>query len=194
MLSYITLLEAVNTLLSVIGQAPINSLTGNATADVVTAQNIINTESRFLQARGWHWNTERAVTLNPSVPDGYIDLAPSIINVDTTYGYPDIVQRGSRLFNKDTNTYVFDRAITVDYVRYLEFDELPEPARHYLTIRAARIFQDRVLGAETLHKFQQTDEVLALARLRQYEAQSGDYNFFNNEYSRYSLQRGRRVR
>ena len=95
----------------------------------------------------------------------------------TTY---NVIKRGGFLFNKEGNTYVFDKALDARVILFLPFDELPESARRYITIRAARIFQDRLLGANTLHGFGIVDEQNAMAALRQEEADTADHSIFNN--------------
>ena len=56
-LSGTTQLEAVNTLLHTIGEAPVNSLTGTLPIDATLALNTINEISREVQAAGWHFNS-----------------------------------------------------------------------------------------------------------------------------------------
>ena len=63
---------------------------------------------------------------------------------------------------------------------FLPFTELPENARRYITIRAARIFQDRLLGANTLHGFQARDEAKCTCILKQEEMDTADHSIFNN--------------
>ena len=50
-------LEAVNTILSAIGEAPVNSLTGSLPIDATQAQNLLKEISREIQAAGWHFNS-----------------------------------------------------------------------------------------------------------------------------------------
>ena len=45
-------------------------------------------------------------------------------------------------------------------------------------MRAARVFQTRVLGSETLQKFHEDDEGMALIDLNEAEGDTGDYNIF----------------
>ena len=59
-----TELEAVNTILSTIGEAPINSLTGTLPVDATTAKNILSEINREVQSAGWKWNTHYKVPLN----------------------------------------------------------------------------------------------------------------------------------
>ena len=58
-----TELEAVNTILSTIGEAPLNSLTGSLPVDGTVAVNILSEITREVQSAGWHFNTHYKVTL-----------------------------------------------------------------------------------------------------------------------------------
>jgi hypothetical protein len=53
-----TELEAVNVLLTTIGEAPVNTLTGNQVTDVTVAKQVLLEISREIQSQGWHFNTE----------------------------------------------------------------------------------------------------------------------------------------
>ena len=78
------------------------------------------------------------------------------------------------------------RCNCVNITWFLEFTELPETARRYITIRAARIFQDRMLASETLHTFHQVDELTALSALKEHEGDTRDHSIFDN-YSTYRV-------
>ena len=92
----------------------------------------------------------------------------------------DLVQRGLRLYDRVKNTYLINEPIEVDMVVLLEFEELPETARRYITIRAARLLQDRYLSSEALHAYNTNDERQAWNALTQIEAEVNDYNIFDN--------------
>jgi len=62
----------------------------------------------------------------------------------------------------------------------LKFTDLPESARRYITIRSARIFQDRVVGSDLLHGFHQQDELRALVELKDADSLVNDHNIFDN--------------
>ena len=47
-------------------------------------------------------------------------------------------------------------------------------------IRAARIYQDRLLGSEKLSSFNRGDEQAALFALRDFEMETADYSIFDN--------------
>ena len=188
-----TELEAVNTILSAIGEAPVNSLSGTLPIDATQAKNLLTEISREVQAAGWHYNSFYDYTLSRDT-DNKIPLADNIMRVDldinkynvTTY---DVIKRGGFLFNKKENTYIFDQALDAKVILFLPFTELPENARRYITIRAARVFQDRLLGATTLHGFQARDEANALAILKQEEMDTADHSIFNNHDSYYIINR-----
>jgi len=95
----------------------------------------------------------------------------------------DVVQRGSRLYNRATNSFFFSTDVTevsMNAVVLLDFTDLPEAARRYITLKAARVFQDRVVGSAELHGYQQRDELLAKVELDDAEGQVNDNTIFDN--------------
>lgn len=157
-------LEAVNTMLAGIGESPINSF-NEVTTDVSIARSVLTEVSRETQTEGFHWNTEENYPVSPD-STGYITLSPSIIRVTfEEHRNEDITLRGRRLYDRVNHTYIFDTDttlyITVTFL--LPFDSLPETARRYITLKALRIFQQRVVGANSLSEFHTRDETFARA-------------------------------
>jgi len=184
MLSPTTELEAINTMLSTIGEAPVNTVEDNGIVDAVIARQILRSTSREVQSRGWHFNTEKGFLLTPD-SEGFITLPPTVLRADTVDESQniDVVLRGKRLYDRRNHTFKFDKPIRTDVVILLPFDELPEVAREYITIRAARIFQERVVGSDLLSSFSKNDEVRALVALQEMEADTADYNILTDNYS-----------
>lgn len=183
-----TQLQAINIMLGTIGEAPVNSIvTGPIPADVQTAKDILSEVSREVQSKGWSFNFEYKVTLLRDL-NGYITLAGNCLKVDLTVenGQVDVVQRGLRLYDRKNHTYIFTINPVVDIIYFLSWDELPEQARRYINIKAARIFQNRIIGSETLTGFTQQDEFDALTRLQDIDSENADYSIFDN-YSTYSI-------
>ena len=189
-------LEAVNTILSTIGEAPLNTLSGSLPVDGTIAKNVLSEVSREVQSQGWHFNTHYKVTLTRDT-DNKIPLATNIVRVEidprqySKISY-DVVQRNNFLYNLAKNEETFDtnfKDATVVYL--LPFDEIPEQAKRYITIRSARIFHDRTLGANTIHKFSQEDEAKSLSILKQAESHTGDYSIFDTPEQAYTVIRGR---
>lgn len=182
--SPMTELEAVNQILATIGETPINSLTASGSVDVALAVQLLHTTSRAVQAQGWHFNTEKEYTLpldvdsKIAVPGNVLELDTS--TVDSTY---DVTRRGGFLYDREDHTFIFDRALKLDITWFLPFEDIPQSARNYITVRAARIFQDQQVGAQILHAFSQKDEEDALAIFKASEGEEGDYNILWDNYS-----------
>jgi hypothetical protein len=192
-----TRLQAINTMLSVIGETPVSSTTAPR-ADAQIANNILDEVTREILSYGWQFNTERDVEWTPD-SSGYIYVPESITRVDmeppnTVY---DVTIRynatvgSTLLYDLKTNSYVFGGPVKVMYVMLFDFDQIPEEARRYICIRASRIFQDRVVGSEKIHAFSLSDEVQALAKLQEFESDMGDYSIFDNyDVARTFIRRG----
>ena len=183
-LSPTTKLEAVNTMLTSIGEQPIQNMNDLAgLSDASIAEQILDNVSRAIQSRGWIFNTDLDVQM-PVDQYGEIKLSPDILRVDTTSrvrdGDTDIVERGRKLYDRQKQTFVFTTKVTVNQIKLLIFEDLPEPARRYISIRSARIFHDRVVGSGELHRFYQEDEMNAWQALLEYEGDVADYNIFDN--------------
>lgn len=176
----LTELDAVNIMLGVIGSQPVNTLELAGVSEVSIAHETLHQVSRQVQSIGFRFNTEENYTLQVDV-DGYIYVPRNALKVDPSDPNDrDIVYRGNRLYNRRTHSYKFDKEVLVDIVFFLPFEELPQAVRDYVTIRAARVFQARVLGDETTHGFTLQDEQMAYYALMESEMDVGDYNIFNN--------------
>ena len=193
-----TELEAINTILSTIGEAPLNTLTGSLPVDGTMAKSVLNEINREVQSMGWHFNTHTNVTLARDT-DNKLPIATNVVRVELdprkySKGQYDIVQRDSFLYNLAENKDTFDINFEkVKIVYLLPFNEIPEQAKRYITIRSARIFHDRTLGANTLHKFSVEDEAKALTILKQAESLTGDYSILNTPEQAYTVVRNNGV-
>lgn len=181
-----TKLEAINTMLSAIGEAPVTKLnSGLVEADI--AETILESVNREVQGQGYHFNRELDVTFNPDSNNNIV-LPSNILRADTTAKTSnlDLIQRGLKMYNRKTNTFVVTETVYLDLVVLLDFEDCPEVAKRYITIRAARIFLDRVVGSATLHGFTEKDEGIALLEIRDMEAEGQDFSIFNN-YDTFSI-------
>lgn len=174
---------AVNAMLRAIGESPINTVSDSGNVDAELAQQTLETISRTVQERGWYWNTMEGLTLSVNPITGEIALPRNCLKVDTVgednRNYP-VAQRGRRLFNKKTNSYKFDKALKVDLVEFLTFEELPQATRTYITYSAIRKFQEDRVGSDTLAKFQIEDEKAAWAAMLNAESEARDANIFDS--------------
>jgi len=176
-----TELDAINTMLTTIGESPVNSISAS-TADTRIAQLILQEVDRATQIKGWNWNTEKEVTLTPNVSTKEITLGNNVVRISIdkrTYTSIDIVQRGTRLYDKKNKTFLFDSAIKAEIVYLLPFTDLPEQARYYIVVRSARLFQQRMIGDSTGSAFSAEEETTALMALQDSEDETANHNIFN---------------
>jgi hypothetical protein len=174
-----TELDAINSMLATIGEAPISTLSSGLHADATMAIDTLRQVSREVQQVGWYFNREFKYELIPNT-DGNIVLPLNIASIDVesrNTNTMDVVPRGNRLYDMTGHTYTFDNKITATVIFILPFDELPEIAKTYITIRASRLFLARVVGSETLMSFTRQDEMTAYAALRQEQIRKTDRTF-----------------
>jgi len=180
-----TQLECVNTMLSTIGESPVNSLSGVLPLDASTAVNILNEVNREVQSAGWKFNTSWKVSLNRDVNNKLV-VGADVLHIEFDHlreskiSY-DPVLRGNYLYNLADESYIWNKDFEYVTVMYLlDFESIPEQARRYITVRASRIYHDRTLGSQSIHKFSMQDELGALALLKQTESDTADHNIFDS--------------
>jgi hypothetical protein len=180
-----TKLEAVNSMLSTIGEAPVNTLSSGL-VDAETAETILNEVSRSIQAQGWNFNTEPDYTVIAD-SDGNVVLPSNVLRADLADSQTkfrssknEYIQRGNKIYDKRQHTFNIGKDLKLDIVVLLDFTDLPEVARRYITVKSARIFQERVVGSDTLSTMNRNDEQEAMFALREMEGDNGDYNIFDD--------------
>jgi hypothetical protein len=173
-----TFLEAVNRVLQMLGEAPVNSLNGQFGL-AQQAQDMINDVSRKIQSEGWSFNTDLERLLQRDAVTDEISVGTNVsrVRVDP-FSYPDIdvVQRGSRLYDRRAGSYEFDEDLYADVTYILEWDEVPEYAHQYFTIKAGRQLQEAILGSADLSRINAAAEAEAHALFLEEEAASAGHN------------------
>ena len=189
-----TKLEAVNVMLSTIGEAAVNSLSSGL-VDAETAETILDNVSRSVQTAGWSFNEEVGYTLSPD-SNGHLNLPANCVRADLSQSESkyrsstfDYVQRGTKLYDKINHTYNIGEPVKVDMIVLLDIEELPEAARRFITIRASRVFQERVVGSDLLSSLTADDENTAWLDLLHTEADVNDYNIFDDSGTYAALNR-----
>lgn len=180
-----TELESINIMLAAIGEAPINSLTGTLPVDARLAQSTLTEVSKEVQSEGWSFNTEIDVTLTRDVSN-HISLSIDVLRVDPNiHQHPtiDAIQRSLKLYDRLNNKYEFDEDLICTIVYFRDFNEITEPARRYITIKAARIFVDRLVSDDGLRTYTQQDETRARAILMETDLANGDHNVLRGDPS-----------
>lgn len=179
-----TLLEAVNRVLQMMGEAPVNSLTGQF-ATAKQANDMIDTVSRNLQSEGWSFNTTYEQTLQrTSNNEISVGNTVSRVRVDPL-NYPDIevVMRGNRLYDARGGKYTFDEDLEADVTVMLDWDELPEYAHNYIVAKAGRQLQEALMGSADLTKINLVLESEAKSQFMEEEATRTDHNFLRGSHN-----------
>lgn len=169
-------LEAVNVILAAAEEAPVQALELSGLYPLDLAKQCLAEASRVVQSPGWAFNSEDEVEL---VPNGSneITLAPNVLKVDVPPEYDrKPVQRGIRLYDAKAHTYTFTKPVKASVVYLLGWDELPQAARYYITIKAARIMQSRTAVSEATYRYTDADEASAFYAMSEHEAATGNAN------------------
>lgn len=187
-----TRLQAVNTLLRAIGESPVSSLFSEGGLDVPTAIATLDEISRAVQAEGWMFNTEYEYPLLRK-SDGTISAPLAALAVDFLKhgnGGADPVIRGRRIYDRKNHTYTFSQNLKATIVMALDFEEMPEAARYYVTVRACRKMVDTEIGSNALHTFTQNDEIRARAKLESQQLEFEDNNMLNDTPNFWRVRKG----
>ena len=173
-----TELEAVNLLLSAIGEAAVSSLETATTVEVTQAKNLLSNVNRAAQQKGWHFNTEWDVVLTRD-SDDRIPLSESILSVYQPGQLMTIRGRSGSMFayDLDNNTFTWTKnlnnAVTITL---LDFIDTPNTFRQYVTTRAARIFQEEIVGQVSAETVNRQEEAEAYADLLDDDAERAGLN------------------
>ena len=173
-----TELEAVNLLLSAIGEAAVSSLETATTVEVTQAKNLLSNVNRAAQQKGWHFNTEWDVVLTRDTDDR-IPLSESILSVYQPGQLMTIRGRSGSMYayDLDNNTFTWTKnlnnAVTITL---LDFIDSPNTFRQYVTTRAARIFQEEIIGQVSAETVNRQEEAEAYADLLDDDAERAGLN------------------
>jgi hypothetical protein len=173
-----TFLEAVNAVLQMLGEAPVNSLDGQFGL-AQQAQDTINDVSRKVQSEGWSFNTDYERLLMRDAETLEITVGTNVSRVKVEqYTYPDIdvVQRGARLYDRRANSYQFTKDLYADVTYILEWDEVPEYAHQYFMVKAGRQLQEAILGSADLSRINAAAEAEAHSLFLEEETSRGDHS------------------
>lgn len=182
-----TELEAVNEMLASIGQAPVNSLTNTGISDVNIARSELAKATRFVQLQGFAFNTDEGYVFQPNASN-LIPVPPGMLRFDPCDRSRNITVRThssgqSVLWDADALSFEFSEPFTGTIVWGFGFEDLPESARAYIAISAARKFQVRFIGSRELDQFNAEDERRAWALLQRDERAVRDTNLFRKSPS-----------
>jgi len=180
-----TELQAINTMLSFIGEAPVSSITGNIGTDVAVAKNILDETSMSVQSQGWFFNREFEITMARDTSNK-VPLDSNCVQVEASAPYQYLYQytiRNGYLYDLKNKTDVFTSDPQVDKVLVQQFEHIPEYARRYIVVKASRRFAARYIGASELVKLANLDEQEAHVAFEAADSRAMDANILKDEYN-----------
>lgn len=215
-----TELEAVNSLLAAIGEAPVAQGEVDTPTSVTTtmALNELKNAAREVLLMGWKFNTEfgypleasatyawtgldgSTATLNvykrPTTPKYLLRFHVSKIAAQQGSSLVDVILTKSRAY-QEASAYVevfYDRILNrdgldsslytylyIDPIWSMDFTDMPDEARRYITVLAGRRFIAHTVGSTTLLGFEEKDEFLALRALERQYGIEDDYNMMRQD-------------
>lgn len=140
-------LEVVNSMLGLLGELPVNSITDPHTL-IPAALAAITNQNALVQVDFWWFNVEYP-TLIPQAGSGLILVPEDAASVDSLTQYPRLAVRGNRVYNLDDITDVFTQPLRVRLHRVLPFSDAPAIARAHIAAKAKLEFQMAYDGDST---------------------------------------------
>ena len=183
-----TELDAVNSILMSVGETPVNTLTVQS-PEVAIAQKTLRQVCREIQAEGWSYNTENQYPIDLDtnnqciIPNNVLQLDLNIFEHGKDY---DVVRRSDngvmKVYDKKNHTFTFENCskLYFDIIWMLDFEDLPQTFKDYITTRASRIASNRMVNSQPSAKLLEADEAAARAAAVQYEMQQSDHNIFSD--------------
>lgn len=176
------LLYSVNILLSSINELAISS--DVEFAEIIEAQKAVDTieeVKKAVLATEWDFNTDDEWEFTPNL-DGYINIPANVLDISSQDA--DIVVRDWRLYSKSAQSAIFDAPVKCKVVWDMDFNTLSHPLRHFITIRASRIYQYRMIGDVQHYQFSEDDEHQAYISARRSDGRTARYNMLSGTFGR----------
>ena len=173
-------LRAVNILLQTIGELPIQDEEDiDVLVEAQVAETTLDEVTSAVLSEGWDFNTDSGYTF-PIALDGTIPIPYNVLELSSDDA--DLIMRQWKIYSKGNNSFIFTEPQEVNILWNLNFNELTHPIRHYITIRAARIFSARNIGDSAAFQYTKEDEMSAMYAARHSESRTGKYNMLDGEF------------
>jgi hypothetical protein len=170
-------LEALNLLLRAIGSSKVNS-TVSTQPDVANAMATLNRYRRSAQKRGWWYNIDYNVSFTVN-EDGTVRIPKEYTLVK--FSCPDLVVRGTKLYDKNRQSYIFtgNRTIIADRTTYIcPWDEMPLSLQEHVAYLANASFIEDEVEDTKRAEVQRHLAGIAMLDVKKEDLEQGQYNTF----------------
>ena len=168
--------EAMNMLLRSIGSSPVNSV-DTPHPDAVNARTTLNRIRRQAQRRGWWFNIDYNIYLQPDERNEILlpDTLSTVVFDDTRY-----IKRGKYVYDKflQTNKHT-DNVLAKRTVSILDWDDMPESMQEYCAYFANSQFIRDELEDPQKEKDLEKSAQQCLVDVKKQDLEEGQYNVFN---------------
>lgn len=170
-------LEALNMLLRAIGSSPVTTLE-SPHPDAANARTTLSRVRRQAQKRGWWFNIDYFVAFTPDPITGEVRIPDTITKV--VFGNTNLVRRGTKLYDKVNQTYVFSGQLIADRIQYVTpWDEMPESLKEYVAyVSAAHFVRDELEDEAKVASYRE-EAAVAMMDVKKEDLEQGQYNTFN---------------
>ena len=173
-----------------VGESPVNTLTVQS-PEVAIAQKTLQQVCREVQAEGWVFNTEHEypITLDSSnhclIPNNVLQIDLNHFRHGDDFHVSRRKDNGiTKLYDKIEHRFNFESVneskLYCDIVWMIDFEDLPQVFKDYITVRASRIASNRMVSDPNAAELIGTDEALARALAVEYDTRVADHNIFSN--------------
>lgn len=178
-----TELEAVNTMLDFIDEQPVETI-GATISEASLAQATLHRISRSIQGEGLNCNSIFNKELTADIT-GEFTIPDHILSVDASCKSRRVGYRGDKLYDLENATITFEpgEKIEVDWIEFLEFEDLPDHVRNYITLEASAEFILKQTGETAVYdrltrRGGQLNKAMIL--FKRIEAQNKDFSMLNS--------------
>jgi hypothetical protein len=95
----------------------------------------------------------------------------------------DFVERGRRIYDRLNHTYTIAEDVIIDLVSFLDWEDLPQVVRNYITVHTARAFQVRLVGDTDNYTLTEKDEIEAMIEFKREQVDVEQANFLFDSLS-----------
>ena len=183
-----TELDAVNSILMSVGESPVNTLAVQS-PEVAIAQKTLRQVCREVETEGWSFNTENEYPIDLDtnnqcvVPNNVLQIDINIFQHGKDF---DVVKRSDngimKIYDRKGHTFTFENCskLYFDIIWMVDFEDLPQIIKDYITARASRVASNRMVNNPQSAKLLEADEAALRSAALEYETKQGDHNIFND--------------
>jgi len=147
-LSDTTQLSAFNRIMAAVQRAAVSVVPNSPDAEQEQALNALDDAAREVLSEGRSFNTDLEYDLVPVADE--IAVPTDAISIEVLPEYLDGDKfdiREGKLYNLVDSTFTITRSLKARVAFQVEFENMPETIRQYVTAKAARMFEESVQGS-----------------------------------------------